>query len=106
MNSDDRIQVQKEFVARVCDVIMPLEPAGVLLKFIDKRTDYGRLKTTKEVIDVLDSMPYTGGSGFGMALEKYILEPLVFQKIRENDFKKPLLVIVLTDGGVRVLIKS
>lgn len=98
----NRIQVQQKFASRICDIITPLDPNGVALRFINDNTLYDGLKTAAEVTDIIGRVPYTGYTPIGTQMEIKILEPMVFKKIREATFTKPLLIIVITDGWVRV----
>lgn len=105
-NGVKRVPVQQAFASRVCDIILPLDPNGVSMRFINDKTVYNGLKTSAEVSAIIGRVPYTGWTKIGTNMEQKILEPLVFKKIRENNLKKPVLIIVITDGWVRALILS
>lgn len=46
----------------------------------------------------VDLLEYNGDSPFGDALDYKVLQPLVMEKLRANAFRKPLLVIIVTDS--------
>lgn len=96
----DRVPVQQDFASRLCDIITPLDPNGVTLTFINNTTVFSNLKTGSEVARIIGRIPYTGFTPIGTMMQSKILEPMVFQKIRDGTLKKPLLVIVITDGWV------
>lgn len=57
----------------------------------------------KAIADAVQSVPYTGYTQIGANLKSKILEPLFYQKLRSSTLAKPLCVLVVTDGWVRLI---
>lgn len=65
------------------------------------------IKDAKQIEELIDNHKFGGGSPIGDGLRDNILNPLVFK--RKSPFTKPLLVMIITDGGVgnqHVLLKN
>lgn len=103
MKRHDRWENQKRLVERLTKLTTRVLPAGegVALRFINRDLDEADSKLTAEnVRQVLGPMTWQpgGDTPIGTNLRSKILKPLVYDKIADKTFSRPLLVIAITDG--------
>lgn len=108
MQTDNRIAVQKQFAARLCDIITPLVPNdGIKVRFINDNGTYDALKTTAEVERVIGGVAYNSYTQIGTMMEAKILQTMLYPTLPyprtdPQGLRKPIMVIIITDGWVRV----
>ena len=103
MTQENRIQTQVTFVRRIARLIVPFNEGKITLRFINanaKGTSWDNLKNVDTLANAVQSVPYTGYTQIGGYLKRKILEPCFYAKLRAGTFKKPLAVIIITDGWV------
>lgn len=101
MTQENRIQTQVTFVRRIARLIVPFNEGKITLRFINanaKGTSWDNLKNVDTLANAVQSVPYTGYTQIGGYLKRKILEPCFYAKLRAGTFKKPLAVIIITDG--------
>ncbi|KAL8413223.1 hypothetical protein RB594_004738 [Gaeumannomyces avenae] len=100
---ENRWQTQRDLVKRIARIttrILP-EGEGVALRFINQGvSDKSSNLTFNELCDMMDSANWMkkGRTDIGTHLRSKILEPMVYKKLLQNTFTRPLLVSVVTDG--------
>jgi len=101
MTQQNRIQLQIGFVRRLARLITPFREGTITLRFINanaKGTAWDNMSNVDTITNALQSVPYTGYTQIGGYLKSKILEPCFYAKLRSKTFKKPLMVIIITDG--------
>ncbi|KAI5868238.1 hypothetical protein GGS23DRAFT_592026 [Durotheca rogersii] len=102
MKREGRWENQKALVQRIARITTRLLPEGegVSLRFINRDVTEPDDLGLEELGEILRDMPWQpgGDTPIGTNLRSKILEPLVYSKIREKKLKRPLLVIMITDG--------
>ncbi|KAL8386921.1 hypothetical protein RB595_010294 [Gaeumannomyces hyphopodioides] len=99
-----RWELQRELVKRIARIttrILP-EGEGVALRFINQDvSDNSSNLTLEELCKTIDSTNWKKGgrTEIGTYLRSKILEPMVYRKLQQNTFGRPLLVSVVTDGN-------
>ncbi|KAL8354818.1 hypothetical protein RB601_000537 [Gaeumannomyces tritici] len=100
---ENRWQTQRDLVKRIARIttrILP-EGEGVALRFINQDvSDKSSNLTFNELCNMMDSANWMkkGRTDIGTHLRSKILEPMVYKKLLQNTFTRPLLVSVVTDG--------
>lgn len=90
----------KNVVREVTDIYSLARKQGIVsVRYLNTRI--GKKNVTPEKGDILSEVCYTGMSTIGTALKNKILDPFVHSIGPENSFK-PLLVMVITDGKVKI----
>ncbi|KAI1801425.1 ankyrin [Daldinia bambusicola] len=102
MKHEDRWDSQKHLVNRIAKIttrVLP-EGEGVALRFINQDVGDSSNLSLQGVGDMIEPMSWKpgGGTPIGTNLRAKILEPLVYQKVRNKSFKRPLLISITTDG--------
>ncbi|KAF3907799.1 hypothetical protein ABW21_db0205553 [Orbilia brochopaga] len=98
--NENRINSLKITLGTVAEIATLIEPSGISIRFLNYRKDqdWNKLKKTSEINTRLKRVPWAGATKLGQVLDKKVVQPLVINKIKEGTFKKPLVVIIITDG--------
>ena len=81
-----------------------LSPAGISIRVLHSNQDaaWNGLKSN-EVTQRMSEVKYEGDTPLGTKLWRKILKPMILDKAERGELKKPVMVIVITDGEVRKL---
>src|SRR3984957_9295168 len=101
MNQEARIAALKDPLSRVAEIAAILEPAGISVRFLNYKNDlrFDNL-TVVNIREKINKAKFDGLTRIGTVLEEKIIRPMIFNKVSEGRFKKPLIVVVITDGSV------
>ncbi|KAI5924029.1 hypothetical protein F4810DRAFT_710123 [Camillea tinctor] len=103
MRFSNRWDSQKSLVLRIAQITTRMLPAGegVALRFINQDVENSLNLSLQQVGSILENTSYKKGwnTPIGTSLRSKILEPLVYDKLRQNKFDRPLLISVVTDGA-------
>jgi hypothetical protein len=95
-----RINTLTEVMRCICRVYVHARAGGVMsVKFFNEpqgRKDFTEAKVAK----LTTYSPWKGVTRIGTELKRKILDNFVFDGTKVRDMKKPLLVVVITDGEV------
>ena len=94
------IPTLKDTLRRVAEFATILEPTGISVRFLNYNEDFNGLVDAKEIEERVAKVPFSGGTRLGEVLDYKIVQPMVIQKVREQRLKKPVLVVLITDGKV------
>jgi len=99
MTQENRIATQVLFVRRLADIILPLRNGAISLRFINAATQpsWDKMKSSSDMEKAVQSCSYTGYTPIGTNMKSKVLEPMLYEPIRNKKYK-PLLVCVITDG--------
>ncbi|VVT44070.1 uncharacterized protein SAPINGB_P000287 [Magnusiomyces paraingens] len=71
---------------------------GIEVRFINSSIQGNSIRNENEVKKLVSSVNFKGLTPLGSNLKTKVLEPLVLKPAREKKLKKPVLVIIITDG--------
>ncbi|KAK4205461.1 hypothetical protein QBC40DRAFT_270994 [Triangularia verruculosa] len=102
MHRENRWVYQKDLVLRIAKIstrILP-EREGVALRFINQVIDDSSNLSLEQITKIMSETSWmpNGDTPIGTNLRSQILEPLVYAKLREGTFDRPLLISIMTDG--------
>jgi hypothetical protein len=95
------IPTLKDTLRRVAEFATILEPRGISVRFLNHGEDFDGLANANEIEMKVAKVPFSGNTRLGEVLDDKIVQPMVIQKVRERKFKKPVLVVLITDGQVK-----
>ncbi|KAK6499518.1 hypothetical protein TWF506_004148 [Arthrobotrys conoides] len=101
MRKDTRRNDLRELVKRIASIATRLLPdgEGVELRFINAPTDASYSKPSLDMIDtIISDLRMWGWTPIGTSLKGKILMPLVYKRIMTQQFNRPMLVSIITDG--------
>ncbi|KAF5547467.1 transcription factor [Fusarium mexicanum] len=102
MKREGRWANQKALIGRIAKITTKILPdgEGVALRFINQDIDNSSNLTFDQISNIIQPMSWqpNGDTDIGTNLKRKILEPLVYAKIANKTFDRPLLVSISTDG--------
>ncbi|KAL7934347.1 hypothetical protein V8C35DRAFT_302337 [Trichoderma chlorosporum] len=102
MKREGRWESQKELVQRIAKITTMILPKdeGVTLRFINRDIENSDDLTLERLGSLLKDMDWRpgGDTPIGTNLRSKILQPLVYSKLDAGTLKRPLLIIIMTDG--------
>ncbi|KWU41678.1 hypothetical protein RHOSPDRAFT_22594, partial [Rhodotorula sp. JG-1b] len=110
-----RIDDAKLIVSRVAQACSAFDDDGIQVRFMNSRVEGNGIKTEQEATSLISQIRFSGLTPLGTALDQKVLQPLLLGPARNNQLKKPLLIIAVTDGApggedrhtlVRVLVNA
>ena len=108
MSQDNRMPALKDTLGRVATLATILNPDGISLRVLnydkDENGDFDHLVTEKSITERLERVQCGGDTKLGTILEKKIITPMILDKARNVILKKPVIVVIITDGEVTFLL--
>lgn len=101
------IPALKDMLRRVAYFTTRLQPVGISIRFLNHDEGDGRryddLVDVDDIAKKVDSVPYSGNTRLGQVLNEKIVQPMIIDKIIEGKLERPVFVVIITDGKVRVV---
>jgi hypothetical protein len=94
------IPTLKDTLSRVAEFATILEPGGISVRFLNHDEDFDGLVNAKEIEKKVAKVPFSGKTRLGEVLDSKIVQPMIIQKVRRQKLKKPVFVVLITDGQV------
>ncbi|OBT68484.1 hypothetical protein VE03_02788 [Pseudogymnoascus sp. 23342-1-I1] len=94
----ERIQDLKLILSKVAFAASLFDADGIEVRFMNSDLQGNNIRNEAEVEQLISRVQFKGLTPMGTQLRNKVLEPLVVQKARSNQLRKPVLVIVITDG--------
>ena len=86
-------------VSQVADIATRFDKDGISLRTFKNTLSADKLTSVDKVQKEISKMKYNGGTPMGSGINKFVLEPLVYKPAARQSLRKPVLVIVITDGA-------
>ncbi len=107
MLQEKRREALTATIQRVAEIATLLSPDGISVRFLHEDPDNpneqsDNLKTMIQIKYRVGGIVWIGGTPLGSVLNNKVVEPMILQKARTDQLKKPVIVVVITDGQVRV----
>jgi hypothetical protein len=102
MRHGSRRQALEDTLERVAKITTHLEPLGISLRFLNYNQDGGfnKLVDEEDIKKKVKGVKSEGPTKLGTVLNEKIVQPFIIQKAIEGSFKRPVIVIIITDGEV------
>jgi hypothetical protein len=106
MMDDNRMPALQDTLERVANFATILNPQGISIRFLNHEGDgsghFDRLRTVED-IKKMANVPCSGSTRLGGVLNEKIVTPMILEKAAKGALKKPVIVVIITDGEVRFL---
>lgn len=105
-NVPARVPILKDTLRRVAEFATKLEPAGISLRFLnyphDEQSSFDALNSVAEIMGKTEQVYKLNGGAtqLGTKLNAKVVQPMVIDKVNSGEFRKPIIVILITDGEV------
>ena len=94
-----RIDDLKLILSRAVHAAMLFDEDGISVRFMHKAyKDFDNVKSEQELNDIMSHVEFKFNTPLGGQLRAQVLEPLVLEPARRGQLRKPVMVIVVTDG--------
>lgn len=94
-----------QIISQVVSAAILFDDDGISLRFMnwqpsqyDRSVALDKIKSEDQIQNIIRQVPFQGQTPLGSHLSQKVLEPLVLQPARSNALRKPVLVIMITDG--------
>ena len=93
-----RIDDLKMILERISQVATQFDDDGILIRFFNSSLEGNGIRNAQEVTNLITQVNFSGMTPIGTQLEQKILQPFFFNAVERRQFRKPLLVYIITDG--------
>lgn len=94
----ERIDDLKLILQKTAFAASLFDSDGIEIRFMNSDVQGNNVRSAQEVDALLQRIQFKGLTPMGSQLKRKVLEPLVVQRARANQLRKPALVITITDG--------
>ncbi|KAL9103003.1 MAG: hypothetical protein Q9187_009060, partial [Circinaria calcarea] len=101
----ERIKDLKLILSRVAYAASLFDSDGINLRFMNWKLEPAEtdrvlngIRSEQQVEALIAQVPFKGLTPIGTELRNQVIEPLIFTKIQNQKFIKPVLIITITDG--------
>ena len=105
MEQEDRMLALEETLKRVATFATVLSEDGISIRFLnyddDKNSEFDNLTIVSDIEEKFARIQCVGDTKLGTILNAKIVEPMILSKAREKTLRKPVIVVIITDGDVR-----
>jgi hypothetical protein len=100
MHRENRYSTLKTIVRRIARIGSAYNPSGITIRFINANNDGGfnGIVTEEQVETCLDAVQLGRGTPLGTTLFEKVVQPLIVQKAKRGELRRPVVVSVVTDG--------
>ncbi|OCL09002.1 hypothetical protein AOQ84DRAFT_272414, partial [Glonium stellatum] len=102
MEQENRMLALGETLKRVAAFATILSDYGISVRFLnydeDCNGEFDNLTKLRDIEKKLGRVPCGGDTRLGTVLKDKILKPMVLSKARRDMLKKPIIVVIITDG--------
>ena len=96
-----RITALRDTLKRVAGFATVLNPNGISLRVLnDTVGDADNRKSVEGVEEAMRGVGYEGPTKLGTVLGSKIIYPMITKKAKNGKLKKPVIVVIITDGEV------
>lgn len=105
-NVPARVPILKDTLRRVAEFAIKLEPTGISLRFLnypyDEQGSFDALDSVAEIMEKTEHVYELDGgvTQLGIKLNAKVVQPMVIDKVNSGELRKPIIVVLITDGEV------
>ncbi|KAI5455184.1 hypothetical protein NCC49_000002 [Naganishia albida] len=94
----ERIDDLKLILSRVAYATSLFDQDGIQVRFMNSRVEGNGINSEQAALNLVQQVRFSGLTPLGTQLDAKIIQPLLLGPARSNQLKKPLLIVILTDG--------
>ncbi len=102
MLDEDRFIILEDTLGRVATFATILSPDGISIRILnydgDEQGRWDKLRTVEDVNKRMKRVKYEGVTPLGTRLWSKVLEPMILNKAKSEVLRKPVIVVLITDG--------
>ncbi|KAI9001754.1 hypothetical protein DFJ74DRAFT_647570 [Hyaloraphidium curvatum] len=82
----------------IANIVTVYDDDGISLRFFNSNIERDGIRTTADVQSAISQVKFNGMTPLGTNLDRRVIQPHIVGPARSNQLRKPVLVIILTDG--------
>ena len=94
----ERIDDLKLIISRVSFAAGLFDDDGIQVRFMNSNQQGNNIKSQQQVEQLISQIRFQGLTPMGRELQNKVLQPLIVSQARSGQLRKPVLVIIITDG--------
>jgi hypothetical protein len=95
-----RVQAMRTFLKRISSITRFFDPDGISIRFLNHDEKYDSVTDEATVDNIISNVSFSGCTQIGTMLKQRIVDPMVVGPAQAGKLKKPVLIIMITDGEV------
>ena len=96
--STEKIDDLKLIFARIVELATLFDDDGISIRYFNNDKVFDNIKSEQDAEKTLTKVSFNGGTPVGKNIVTKVFQPYVYAKAQSNQFTKPVLVYVITDG--------
>jgi uncharacterized protein YegL len=93
-----RIEEMKNILSKITSIATLFDDDGIQVTFMNSILTQAGVKTESDVIKLVNQVDFNGYTPIGTHLKDKVFKPLIKEPAKQKKLKKPVLIIVITDG--------
>ncbi|KAK4702863.1 hypothetical protein P7C70_g3348, partial [Phenoliferia sp. Uapishka_3] len=93
-----RIEDLKMIVSRTAYAASFFDQDGIQIRFMNSKIEAAS-NTEAAALNIIKQVQFNGMTPLGTSLKKKVLEPLVLHPAKHGQLRKPVLIVIITDGA-------
>lgn len=94
----ERIDDLKLILNRAAFVAALMDDDGLEVRFMNNSIQGNNLKNENQITSLISQVNFRGLTPLGTSLKSKVIDPMVVGPARANKFRKPVLIVTITDG--------
>lgn len=95
----ERIEDLKMILSRVTYATSLFDQDGIEIRFLNSQVQGNHVTSEGQAGQIVSQIRFSGLTPLGTALDQKILQPMLLNPARQGQLRKPLLIIVISDGA-------
>jgi len=95
----ERVEDLQFIISQAVEIATKFDADGISLRTFKDTVRADNVKTVADVDKSVAKMRFNGSTPIGPAIRSHVLEPMLFKPAARGSLKKPVLVLVVTDGA-------
>lgn len=95
----ERIDDLKMILSRVTFATSLFDHDGIEIRFLNGQIEGNHVNSEAQATQLVQQVKFSGLTPLGTALDQKILQPMLLNPVRSQQLRKPLMIIVITDGA-------
>ncbi|BGP20004.1 hypothetical protein JCM10213v2_008137 [Rhodosporidiobolus nylandii] len=94
-----RLDELRFVVGRIATAAGLFDADGIQVRWMNSKKEGNGYTTQQQALDLISKVKFNRGTPLGTSLHEKVLEPLVLKPAKKNKLKKPVLIVIVTDGA-------
>lgn len=97
--STEKIEDMKLIFSRIVETAVLFDDDGISIRFFNNNKVFDNVTSEQAASQAIDNISFNGATPIGKHLVTKVFQPYVYSKVNANQFTKPVMVYIITDGA-------